>query len=244
MAIINQDKCTGCKNCLILCPDQAIYYQNEKCAVDEQVCTECYVCLRRSICPYGAFEPSELSTFIKQFQHVISDPAESHGIKKGVSGRGAEEVKTLDVVARINRGTVSITIDMGRPGVGVYLRDAEKVAIAIIQAGVEIPPGDKSPLGALMPDRSTGKFVPEYLDYHLHSLIMEGTFPESQLATVLNALKGVENDIDTVFTVGLVMYVDENCYNNALDCLDELDIPKPHRGKVNVGLGRPLAARE
>lgn len=242
MAIINQEKCTGCKSCLILCPDKAISFQKGKCSVNEQVCTECYVCLRHNICPNGAFEPTELDAFIKQFQHVISDPATSHGIKKGVSGRGAEEVKTLDVVARFKRGTVSISIDMGRPGLGVYLRDVEKVAVALIRSGVEIPPGDKSPLGSLMPDRTTGKLLPEYLNYHLHSLIMEGTFPESQLPMVLKALKEVENEIDTVFTVGLVMYVDKNCYNSALDCLDDLNIPKPHRGKVNVGLGRPLAA--
>jgi Fe-S-cluster-containing hydrogenase component 2 len=242
MARINQDKCTGCKQCLIFCADGAISYSEGKCTVDQSVCTECYICLRHTICPTGAFEPTELNTYIKQFQHVISDPAESHGIKKGVSGRGAQEVKTIDVTGRIKQGEISISIDMGRPGLGVYLRDVEKVAMALVEAGVEIPPGEKSPLGALMPDRTTGKLLPECLDYHFHSLIMEGTFASEQLPTVLKALQAVENKIETVFAVGLVMHVDENCYNKALDCLDELGIPKPHRGKVNVGLGRPLAA--
>jgi len=242
MARINQDKCTGCKNCLIYCPDGAISYVEGKCTVNEAVCTECYVCLRHSICPVGAFEPTELNSYIKQYQHVISDPAESHGIKKGVSGRGAEEVKTIDVTGRIKRGQISISIDMGRPGLGVYLRDVEKVAVALVASGVEIPSGEKSPLGSLMPDRTTGKLVPEYLDYHFHSLIMEGIFTYEQLPGVMKALRAVEDKIETVFTVGLVMHVDENCYNPVLDCLDELGIPKPHRGKVNVGLGRPLAS--
>lgn len=242
MAKINQDKCTGCKQCLIFCSDGAISYNEGKCTVDQAVCTECYICLRHTICPNGAFEPTELNTYIKQFQHVISDPAESHGIKKGVSGRGAQEVKTIDVTGRIKRGELSISIDMGRPGLGVYLRDVEKVAIALVNSGVEIPPGENSPLGVLMPDRTTGKLLPDCLDYHFHSLIMEGICATTQLPTVLKALQEIEDQIETVFAVGLVMHVDENCYNNALDCLDELGIPKPHRGKVNVGLGRPLAA--
>jgi hypothetical protein len=198
--------------------------------------------MRHTICPSDAFEPTELTTYIKQFQHVISDAAETHGIKKGTTGRGGKEVKTQDVTGRIKQGQVGITIDMGRPGLGVYLRDVEKVAMALIGAGVVMPPSDKSPLGSLMQDPASGELVPEYLDYHFHSLLMEGTTTTEQLPVVLKALKEVETKIETVFAVGLVMHVDKNCYNSALDCLDDLDIPKPHRGKVNLGLGRPLAS--
>ena len=242
MATINQNKCTGCQRCLIFCPAEAISYKDGKCVVDQAVCTECYVCLRHTICPNEAFDPTELNTYIKQFQHVISDAAEAHGIKKGTTGRGGKEVKTQDVTGRIKQGQVGITIDMGRPGLGVYLRDVEKVAMALIKAGVEMPPAEKSPLGSLMQDYTTGKLNPEFLNYHFHTLLMEGICTTEQLPSVLKALQEVENKIETVFAVGLVMHVDKNCYNSALDCLDELGIPKPHRGKVNVGLGRPLAS--
>lgn len=242
MAIINQNKCVGCKQCLIFCPAEAISYSEGKCRVDQAACTECYICMRHTICPTGAFEPTELTTYIKQFQHVISDAAESHGIKKGTTGRGGKEVKTQDVTGRIKADQAGITIDMGRPGMGVYLRDVEKVAMALIKAGVEMPPADKSPLGSIMLDAQTGQLQPEYLDYHFHSMILEGTLPLKQLPAVLKGLQEVENQIDTVFAVGLVMQSDENCYNSALDCLEELGIAKPHRGKVNLGLGRPLAA--
>lgn len=239
MAKIITEKCTGCKNCLIFCPDDAINYENGKCSVDPATCTECYVCLRHPICPADAFEATELDTYLKQFQHVISDPSASSAIKKGVAGRGAQEVKTVDVTNRIKKGEIDITIDMGRPGMAVYLRDVEKVAMAICRAGVQIPPGEKSPLASIMPDRTTGKLIPECLDYRLHSLIMEGTFPDTELATVVKALQEVEKDIDTVFTVGLVMHVDANCHNKALDALDTIGYPRPHRGKINVGFGRP-----
>jgi hypothetical protein len=43
--------------------------------------------------PKTPLQPIELEGFYKQFQHVISDPVENHGVT-GVTGRGTEEVKT------------------------------------------------------------------------------------------------------------------------------------------------------
>lgn len=241
MTIINQDKCVGCKICQTYCTVDAITYQdNKKCQIDQDRCTECYVCLRQKVCPKGAIEPIELNNFYKQFQHVMSDPVENHGVT-GVTGRGTEEVKTNDVSGRVKRGEVGIAIDMGRPGMGVYLRDAEKVAMACARAGVKLAPVEHTPLAALMPDLSTGKLVDECHNYHLLSVIVEGKCQESQLKDVLQALQKVEKEIDTVFSLGLILRMDDNGENPTLQCLDELGIPQPHRGKVNVGLGRPLS---
>jgi hypothetical protein len=46
------------------------------------------------VCPEGAIEAQELVGFLKQFQHVISDPVENHGVT-GATGRGTEEVKQM-----------------------------------------------------------------------------------------------------------------------------------------------------
>ena len=242
MARINEDKCIGCKICQTYCTVDAIRYvdSKEKCEIDPDLCVECYVCLRQKVCPKGAIEPVELDNFYKQFQHVISDPVENHGVT-GVTGRGTEEVKTNDVSGRVKKGEVGICIDMGRPGMGVYLRDAEKVAMACAAAGVELAPAEHTPLAALMTDLSTGKLVEECLNYRLLSVIIEGKCREEGLARVVRALKKVEREIDTVFSLGLILRVDDNGQNPALGCLDELGIPQPHRGKVNVGLGKPLS---
>jgi Fe-S-cluster-containing hydrogenase component 2 len=210
-----------------------------KCHIDEDRCTECYVCLRQKVCPEGAIEANELPNFYKQFQHVMSDPVENHGVT-GVTGRGTEEVKTNDVSGRVRQGEVGICIDMGRPGLGVYLRDAEKVAMACAKGGVKLAPAEHTPLAALMTDLSTGKLADECHDYHLLSVIVEGKCREEQLKQVLTSLQEVEKEIDTVFSLGLILRVDDKGGNPALRCLDELGIPQPHRGKVNVGLGRPL----
>ena len=192
------------------------------------------------VCPEGAIEAQELVGFLKQFQHVISDPVENHGVT-GVTGRGTEEVKTNDVTGRIKKGWVGFSIDMGRPGMGVYLRDAEKVAMACVEAGFILAPAEESPLASLMPDYRTGKLREDCLDYRLLSVIIEGRCPEDRTKDVLKALQKVEKEIDTVFSLGLISRVDENGDCKALAYLADLGLPQPHRGKVNVGLGKPLS---
>ena len=240
MARINEEKCVGCKVCMTYCTVDAIHFDGKKCAIDPNECVECYVCLRQKVCPRDAIEPVELAGFFKQFQHVMSDPVENHGVT-GVTGRGTEEVKTNDVTGRVGKGEVGICIDMGRPGLGVYLRDAEKVAMACAAAGVKLQPAEHTPLAALMTDVSTGKMMEESFSYRLLSVIIEGKCAEGDLPNVLAALQEVGPKIDTVFSLGLILRVDEDGQTKCLDCLPALGIAHPHRGKVNVGLGRPLS---
>jgi hypothetical protein len=129
---------------------------------------------------------------------------------------------------------------MGRPGLGVYLRDAEKVAMAMAEAGAVFEPPEKTPLSALMTDLHTGKLDERCLDYHLLSVIIEGNCREEKMLDVFRALQKVEKEIDTVFSVGLILRTDADGQNKILEKLDEIGVPQPFRGKVNVGLGRPL----
>jgi len=239
MAVINKELCTGCGVCLKYCTVAAVRLKDEIAVVDQNLCTECYVCLRHQICPVDAYEPVELKTFYQKMQHVLSDPVETFDTT-GVTGRGTEEVKTNDVTGRVIRGEVGVCIDMGRPGLGVYLRDVEKVAMAVAKAGVALADAEHTPLAQLMADLTTGKLKEDCLDTRFLSIIIEGKCREDQVHDLLLALKKVETEIDTVFSLGLMIRVDEKGQTKALDCLDELGIAKPVRGKVNVGLGRPL----
>jgi TPP-dependent indolepyruvate ferredoxin oxidoreductase alpha subunit len=244
MAIVNASKCIGCRKCVKFCTVDAIEFDkaSKKAVINQRRCTECYVCYRMGVCSEGAIEvpPIPASDFFHGFQHVMSDPVENHGVT-GVTGRGTEEVKTNDVTGRVKKGYVGFSIDMGRPGLGVYLRDAEKVAMAMAVAGVEFEPPENTPLSALMTDIKTGKLDERCLDYHLLSVIVEGSVKAEKLADVLRALQKVEKEIETVFSLGLIIRVDENGQTPILTQLDEVGVPRPYRGKVNVGLGKPLS---
>jgi NAD-dependent dihydropyrimidine dehydrogenase PreA subunit len=240
MPAIDQEKCTGCRTCQRFCTVDAIHFEDKKCHIDPELCTECYVCLRMEVCPENVIYAQDITNFYKQLQHVLSDPVETHAVT-GVTGRGTEEVKTNDVSGRFRKGEVGLSIDMGRPGMGVYLRDTERVAMAAAKAGFELAPPEDTPLAALMEDLKTGKLVDECLGYRLLSVIIEGKCKEEKLKDVLNALQVVQDEIDTVFSLGLISRVDESGLCQSLSVLDEVGIPQPHRGKVNVGLGKPLA---
>lgn len=244
MAQILKDKCVGCRSCQKYCSVDAIKYDaaTRKCYVEPDECVDCYVCVRqqKQFCGKEAFAPTELDNYYKQFAHVMSDPCENHGVT-GVTGRGTEEVKTNDVSGRVPKGRVGFCIDVGRPGAGCRLYDVEKIAMALAAAGVELLGADHTPLAALMTDIKTGKLKDDCLNTRMLSVIVEGSCSDADFPAAMTALNKVKDEIETVFSLGLIMRVDENGYNPVLDCLEELGIPKPFRGKVNVGLGKPLS---
>lgn len=53
---IDKDKCTGCKNCVEVCPVEAIKIENEKAVVSDE-CTECGACVGE--CPSEAISLPE-----------------------------------------------------------------------------------------------------------------------------------------------------------------------------------------
>ncbi len=240
MAQIISEKCVGCRQCQKYCSVDAIKYDAEKrkCYIASDECVDCYVCMRQHVCPRDAIQPVEMD-YYQQFCHTMSDPCENHGVT-GVTGRGTEEVKTNDVTGRVKKGRVGFCIDVGRPGAGCRFYDVEKIAMAIAAAGVKLEGPECTPLAALMTDVSTGKLQDEILNYRTLSVIIEGNCADEDFPNVMKALQKVSGEIETVFSLGLIMRVDENGYNPNLAALDDLGIPRPYRGKVNVGLGKPL----
>ena len=51
-ANVDAEKCTGCGNCVDVCPVEAIRVENELALVDADVCTECGLCVDE--CPIDA----------------------------------------------------------------------------------------------------------------------------------------------------------------------------------------------
>lgn len=49
---VNEEKCTGCGDCVDSCPTEAISLNNEKAKIDPDVCAECGDCI--NTCPSEA----------------------------------------------------------------------------------------------------------------------------------------------------------------------------------------------
>jgi Fe-S-cluster-containing hydrogenase component 2 len=53
MIFVDEDKCTGCGDCLEVCPEEgALVLQEEKAIINRELCTSCAVCM--PACPEGA----------------------------------------------------------------------------------------------------------------------------------------------------------------------------------------------
>jgi ferredoxin len=262
---INPDKCVACGNCTYVCPMGAIYIDPtlKRATIDHDECVECYACynglstehlnpplvrmVRKifqigrlrfdpepDVCPTAAFEPDELQ-WPRVVRRAFSDPRATHE-STGVQGRGTEEVKTNDVTLRVQEGEVGFTIEFGRPGVGVWLRDIQKMCWALAKAGVAFE--KKNPFTLLMTDVATGTIREDVLNEKVMSAIVEIKVDVSRTEEVIRLVHEVEKEVETVVSLGVGTRCDEQGNEFVVAPILEQLGYKLERAKTNVGLGR------
>jgi len=262
---INPDKCVACGNCTYVCPVGAIYIDPviRRATVNREECVECYTCFNGlsqehlnptfvrtvrkifqamrvrfdpepDVCPTAAFEPEELA-WPRVVRRAFSDPRVPHE-STGVHGRGTEEVKTNDVSGRVQVGEVGFTIEFGRPGVGVWFRDIQKMCRALAKAGVAFE--KKNPVTSLMSDVSTGTIREDILNEKVLSAIVEIKVPLGRTEEVIRMVWDVEKQIDTVIAIGVGARCDADGDEDVVAPMLEKLGYKLQRTKTNIGLGR------
>ena len=263
---IDKKKCVGCGNCHAVCTMGVIYLDEDgKSVVNQDECVECYTCYRVcrnkghwpwfvrvfrkilsflrlgylgevDVCPTGALTLSELE-WPRSVRAVFSDPTTVHP-STGVPGRGTDEIKTNDVTGRLGKGEVGLVIEMGRPGIGAYFRDIEKVAMALVKLKPHFE--KENPVTQLMVDPETGKIKDEVLNEKVLSAIIEIKTTLDKIPEFLHTLEKIQKEVDTVISLGV-----------ASKCLPDGTIPHEEwvrktgynlspNGKTNIGLGRPM----
>jgi len=262
---INSQKCVACGNCTYVCPMGAIYVDPaiNRATVDRDECVECYACYNGmsqeqlnptliralrglfkmmrlrfepepDVCPTSALEPEELA-WPRIVRRAFSDPRVPHE-STGVSGRGTEEVKTNDVSGRVQRGQVGFTVEFGRPGVGVRIRDIQTMTMALAAAGVAFE--KKNPVTSLMSDVSKGMLREDILDEKILSAIVEIKVPFDMVEKVVSVMREVKPRIRTVIVLGVQTRCDDDGEETmVLPVLRRLGYD-PVRAKTNTGLGR------
>jgi ferredoxin len=263
---IDKTKCVGCGNCHIICTMGAIALDTDgKSVVNQDECVECSTCHRvlrnegywawfvrairkalsqfklgyladADLCPTGALTPPDL-TWPRNIRAQFSDPSVVHP-GTGVPGRGTDEIKSNDVTGRLRRGEAGLVVEIGRPGIGAFFRDIEKVVMAL--APLEPHFEAENPVTHLIADYQTGRMKEEVLNEKVLSAIIELKIGLEKIPAFLAALEKVQHEVDTVISVGV-----------ASRCLPDGSIPHEEwvrkagyslslNGKTNLGLGRPL----
>jgi hypothetical protein len=186
------------------------------------------------ICPTAAFEPDQL-VWPRTVRRAFSDPRATHE-STGVQGRGTEEVKTNDVTHRVQQGEVGFTIEFGRPGVGVWLRDIQKMTWALAKANVAFE--KKNPFTLLMTDVATGTLRDDVLGEKVLSAIVEIKVPVERTEEIVRLVHEVEKDVQTVVSLGVGTRCDAQGEETIVAPILERMGYKLERAKTNVGLGR------
>jgi hypothetical protein len=234
-----------------------------RAVVDRNECVECYACYNgmsqehlppalvrgmRSIfkamrlrfdpepdvCPTAAFAPEEL-TWPRVVRRAFSDPRVPHE-STGVQGRGTEEVKTNDISGRVKVGEVGFTIEFGRPGVGVWFHEIQKMTRTLAAAGVSFE--KKNPVTSLMSDISTGAIREDILNEKILSAIVEIKVTVDRTEEIIRLVREVEREIDTVVALGVGTRCDEHGEEHVIAPILERLGYDLQRAKTNVGLGR------
>ncbi|MBS3976287.1 MAG: 4Fe-4S binding protein [Syntrophomonadaceae bacterium] len=239
--LISKETCIDCGICVTRCPVGAIKTDTtEGIQIDFDECVECGVCKRLRICPTEAIYQQPL-VWPRTIRSLMSDElvvAE----ETGISGRGTEEMKTNDVTGRFKHGWAGIAIELGRPGIATRMYEMEKVAMAVAKEGVEFE--KLNPITSMMSDLKTGKFKDELLNERVLSGVIELLIPLERVPAIINRLKEIEPQLDTVFSLGIISRVAPDGSYPHVKVIEELGIWISPNGKNNVGLGRPLAKED
>ena len=269
---IEKTKCIGCANCVAVCPMGAIYIGDDGLAeINQEDCVECQACYKGmstenlpqqptrflrgllaffklrfqpdpDICPSRAISPDEL-VWPRTLRRAFSDPQVPHE-STGGGGRGTQEVKTNELTGRVKEGEAGFTVEFGRPGVGVYFRDMDKMCRALAKIPVEFQP--ENPVTALMSDVKVGELQEDILNEKVLSCILEFKTDIAKMPAILKAIEDEARQLDTVIALGVAVRCDskgDDVVRNQLVAMGY----DAWRAKINIGLGRhtnPTLAKE
>jgi len=236
---IDTDRCNACKDCVEYCPADAIKVDSLKgyVHISEELCFECGLCRRLKICSVDAlYEPTEVSEFPRVLRSLFSNPNTTHRLTL-IPGRGTEESKTNDVTGRIKRGEIGLCIELGRPGLDCSFKDIYLMILRLRKLGLELEPNN--PLTALM-DTGKGGLSKAVLEQRILSAIIEVKLTAERLEEIIPAIIEVGQEIDTVFSLGVICRFGDKGKLSILERLRRLGIDVAPNAKINLGLGRPL----
>ncbi len=126
MIFIDEDKCTGCGDCLEVCPEEgAIALQEEKAIINRELCTSCAACM--PACPEGAIyevEAAPVAAERAKPAQVTKQPALSRARPVIVSTLAAAAPLAVDAAVGLakrwleRRSVARKTDDQAEPGRG------------------------------------------------------------------------------------------------------------------------------
>jgi len=229
---IDKNACIDCGECLVFCPVDAIL-ETDYTFIDSIECVECGVCHRADICPTDAFVIEE-HQWPRSIRAIFSDPGVEH-IETGIAGRGTEEIKTNDITKRYKKNQVNLSLELGRPGVGVFFSEVDFVTQQLVQFGVcfEVC----NPIYSLFSDPDSGKIRSDVLDEKVMSIVLEMTVKLENLHALLKFFIKLESKITAPGSLNICSLVNQDGTAPYQGIVKEAGLLLSANGKLNIGIG-------
>ncbi len=232
-AVVNQDECVECFACYRGMSKEHLFPPMVRAIRKVARAFRFRFDPEPDICPTDAIVPQEL-TWPRIIRRAFSDPQVPHE-STGIHGRGTAEVKTNDVTNRVKEGEAGFVIEFGRPGVGARFRDIQRMTERLAAYGVEFE--KHNPVTSLMADPAHGMIREDILNEKVLSAIVEIKAGLEQVPGILEIIRSVSRELDTVVAVGVSTRCDAEGNDSLADLLERVGYPA-YRGKTNLGLGR------
>ena len=231
---IDDELCTACGECVPYCTVGAIVVTpNGRVGVVQDECVECGSCIRSGICREGALVEEELQ-WPRSLRASFSNP-QRRVRERGIAGRGTPGLKTDDVTGLLQPGLVGVSIEMGRPNMGVRLREVERITRAVAPLRPAFRVGN--PVTALMTDPKAGKMREDVLGEKVLSAHVEFTLEAESLGDLVDLLRPLSQEIDAVFSLSLSCAAEDGAAPLPAWAA-RAGLGLNPNGKLNVGLGR------
>jgi hypothetical protein len=146
-------------------------------------------------------------------------------------------MKTNDVTGRYKHGYLGMAVELGRPGVGASFIDIQKICRACARHRVRFCP--QNPITSLMADATKGDLNPELLGERVLSGIVEFEVPIENAPAILDTLREVSKELNTVFSLDVISLVEPDGSVPMFSLLRKAGFEPSPNGKSNMGLGHP-----
>jgi ferredoxin len=195
--------------------------------INPDKCVACGNCTY--VCPMGAIY---IDPVIKRATIDRDECVECYACYNGLSTEHLNPPLVRMVRKMLQWGRVRF----GRPGVGVWLRDIQKMTWALAKAGVAFE--KRNPFTLLMTDVTTGTIREDVLGEKVMSAIVEIKVGVERTEEIIALVHEVEKEVDTVVSLGVGTRCDEAGEETVVAPILERLGYKLERAKTNVGLGR------
>jgi hypothetical protein len=169
-------------------------------------------------------------------ENLYRNPGQIGRRGRGQGGGSGFYLSDLLSKGGLKSGEFAFIITVGRPLLGCTMGDIDKITSSLAKVGVFVEP--TSTVGRLMSDSSAGKIRDDVLAEKFYYLVVQFKTDESKLADAVSAMQQAAKQVDTVFSVAVVVGIGADHSIAGLGQFESRGVSVRPNGKLHLDLAR------